>query len=130
MADVEVKVAVAVEVGECGRRGPVTVAAQPISYGGVFEGAVSLVAVQSVLMPACDEKVWVSVVVNVADSYAMTVAPRELGEPRSVGRILKRPVASIVKETVPRRLRGGEVGGETAGLRQVDIEPAVTVIVE
>ena len=47
MADVEVEVAVAVEVGERGRRGPVAVAAEPDAVGDVLERPVAPVAQQA-----------------------------------------------------------------------------------
>ena len=70
VADVEVEVAVAVEVGECRRGGPVAVAAQAPSLGDVLEGAIAPVAVEGIATPACDEEVGSSVVVDVANGHA------------------------------------------------------------
>ena len=101
MADVEVKVAVAVEVGECGRGGPVAVPAEPILCGDVLECPIPLVAVERVPMPAGDEEVRAAVVVDVADGHAMAIAPRERGEPGRRGRVLERPIAPLWKSRSP-----------------------------
>ena len=81
-------------------------------------------------MPAGDEQVGMAVVVDVADGHAVAVAPRERREPRRRRRILECPIAPIAKEAVPFGPGAVEVGREGPGLRQVDVEPAVTVVVE
>ncbi len=73
MGDVEIEVAVAVEVGEDGRGRPVAFAPEPGEVGCVLEGAVPAVAVKRVRPPAGDEQVGISVVVDVADGDPVTV---------------------------------------------------------
>ena len=129
MADVQVEVAVAVEVGERGGGRPVAVAAEAGGVRGVLEGAVAAVAVKGVGPPAGDEQVGVAVVVDVADGDAVAISAGEGGDPGGFGGVLEGAVAAIVEEAVA---VGGpaRAGRERASLGGVDVEPAVAVVVE
>ena len=135
VADVEVEVAVAVEVGERGGRRPVPVAPEAGPCGRVLERAVAPVVVEGVGVPAGDEEVGAAVVVVVADGDAVAVASGHGLDPRRPGRWRPLNVPS------PRRCgTGGRQSrrGRSPGARrerappgtQVDVEPAVAVVVE
>src|SRR6185437_15720153 len=111
VADVEVEVAVVVEVGEGGRRRPVAVAAQPGARRDIPERAIALVAIERVGAPAGDEEVRVAIVVDVADGDAVAVAAGHPADPGGLRDVLERAIAPVAEEAVagPRpRLVGGE----------------------
>ncbi len=130
MADVQVKVAVAVEVAEGGRGRPVAVPAQPVALGGVLERPVPPVAIQGIAAPSGHEQVGMAVVVDVPHGDAVAVAPGKAGEARGRGGVLEGPVPPVAEQAVPLGAGAVEIGREWPGLRQVDIEPAVSVVVE
>ncbi len=82
MADVEIKVAIAVEIGEGRRRGPVAIAAEARLAGDVLEPAVTPVAVKCVGTPAGHEQVGPAVIVEVARGHAVAITAREAGDAR------------------------------------------------
>ena len=84
MADVEVEVAVVVQVGEGGRCRPVAIAAQAGPVGDVLERPVPAVAIEGVRSPAGDEEVGMAVVVEVADGHAVSVTALSSGRCRIV----------------------------------------------
>jgi hypothetical protein len=102
MADVEVEVAVAVQVGQCRRAGPIAPAAQPTRIRRVLEGAVAAVPVEGIRSPTSDEHVGVAVPVDVAHGHAVPVSGGKSADPRAVGHVLKGAVAAIVKQAIPR----------------------------
>ncbi len=102
----------------------------PYRCGHILEGPIPLVAVQRITTPSGDEEIRMAVVVDVAYRHAMTVAPRECGEARRRGRVLECAIAPITKQPVSFGLGGGEVGRKGTGLCQVNVEPAVAVVVE
>ena len=129
MADIEIQVAVAVQVGERRRGRPVAIAAQARLARHVLEPPIALVAIECVRMPARDEQVGPAVVVVVADRDSVAVTPRKRGDAR----------ASVTSSNVPSpRLRNKRspsppaesVGGKRPPLNGVDVEPAVAVVVE
>ena len=71
-----------------------------------------------------------AVVVDVPHGDAVAVAPGKAGEARGRGGILEGPVPPVAEQAVPVGAGAVEVGREPPGLRQVDIEPAVSVVVE
>ena len=73
VANVEVKVAVTVQVSHRRRRGPIPVTTQSGAGRHVLEGSVALVAVKGIRPPARDEQVGAAVAVDVADRDAMAV---------------------------------------------------------
>ena len=81
MADIEVEVAIVVEVGPCRGRWPVAIAPQSGSGGGVFEAARAQVVIEGIRPPAGDEEVGTAVVIVVADGDTVAVAAGELGQP-------------------------------------------------
>ena len=128
MADVQVEVAVAVEVGPGRRCRPVAIAAQAGLRGHVLERSVAPVAEQGVRPPPRDEQVGMAVVVVVADGDAVAVASRESVQPGTLGDILERPVAAVAEQAVAAwRMLGGR---ERPALDGIDVEPAVAVVVE
>ena len=82
MTDVEVKVAIAVEISECRRRGPIPVTAQAGHRGDVVEGSVAIVAEKGIRPPSRDEQVRAAVAVDVAhrDSMAVSAGNRLIPE--------------------------------------------------
>ena len=108
MADVEIQVAVAVQVGE-GRRGrPVAIAAQSGLARHVLEPPVPFVAIECVRMPARDKQVRPAIVVVVTDRDSVTVARRERGDARAVRSHLR----------MCRRRGCGTIGRRHRGLNQ------------
>ena len=100
VADVEVEVAVAVEIGE-GRRGrPVAIAAQSGALGGVLERAVAPVVKQGIRPEAGDEQVGAAVVVVVAHRHAEAVAAADPRRSRGGRRVLERAVAPVAEQAV------------------------------
>ena len=100
MADIQVEVAVAVEIGE-GRRGrPVAITAQPGAVGRVRERAVSLVVEQDVRPEPGDEQVGAAVAVVIAGGHAERVAATDPGDARRGRHIFKRAVAPVAKQAV------------------------------
>ena len=129
VADVEVEVAVVVEVGKGGRGRPVAIAPQAGPIGDVLERPVAAVAIERVGSPAGDEEVGMAVVVDVADGHAVPVASLHPADAGSVARIVKRAVALVPKQSIARVGPVGP-GREDASLDDVDIEPAIAVVVE
>src|SRR5262249_29158875 len=80
VTDEQVQVAVAVEIGERGRRRPTALPAQIRRLGDLLKAAVAPVAVEGVAAPAGDEQVGITAVVIVSDGHAVTVAPRYCGD--------------------------------------------------
>src|ERR1700722_600684 len=101
MADIEVEVAVVVEVGPCGGSGPITIAPQSGGGGGVFKAALAGVVIEGVGPPARDKKVGSAVVIVVTDGDPVAVPAGQLGESGRHGRIVKAAVAAVAKEPVP-----------------------------
>ena len=129
VADIEVEVAVVVEVGPCRRCRPVAIAAKPAHGGHVLEAAVSEVVIEGVGPPAGDEEVGPAVVVEVADGDAVAIAAGQRGQAGRDGDVLEPPVAAVAEEAVAER-KTGRAEGETAPLNGVDVEPAIAVEIE
>ena len=129
VADVQVEVAVVVEVGEGRRRRPVAVAGQTRSLRDVLESPVPAIAIQGIGSPPGHEEVGVAVVVVVADRHAVAVALGHAADPRGVRHVFERAVAAVAEQAVaPGWL--SRIGGESAPLHEIDIEPAVAVVVD
>ena len=77
VADVQVEVAVAIQVGERRRSRPVAIAGKPGLLGDVFKSPVALVAIEGIAAPARHEEVGPSVVVDITDRdpVAVPIAP-------------------------------------------------------
>ena len=106
MADVEVQVAVVVQVGE-GRRGrPVAVAPQAGRGRHVLERAVAPVMIEGIRPPAGDEQVGAAVVIVVAHRHAVAIPLGRAGQPRGLGDVLEGAVPAIPKEAVAPRGAG------------------------
>src|SRR5262249_25774088 len=128
------EVAIAVQVSERRRGRPVAIAAQSGAIGEVFEGAVSLVAIEGIGAPARDKQVGPAVAVDVAHRHAVTVPAGEARDAGSNGHILKGAVATIPKETISTEGGGGRLDkggrGEWPASNAVDINPAVAIVVK
>ena len=131
MTDVEVEVPVVVEVGERGRCGPVAVATQASGVGHVLKGPVAPIAIQGIRPPSGDEEVGMPVVVKVPDGNPMAVTLRQLRDPRRGRDILECTVATIAEEPITTvGSWSGRIGRERSPLDHVDVQPAVTIVVE
>ena len=97
LANVEVEIAVAVEIGEDGRRGPAAIASQARFLGQIFECAVATIVVEGVGVPASHEQVRLTVVVEIADGHAMPVASGEAVKSRPHGHVFEMSLAEIAK---------------------------------
>ena len=111
VADIEIEVAVIVEVGPGRRCGPVAVAPEPRLRCGVLEPASAQIAIQGVRPPSGDEEVGPAVVIVVAHGDAVAVAARQGGQAGDRGDVLESAVASDCgrggRRTVERQPRGG-----------------------
>ena len=123
MADVEIQVAVVVQVGE-GRRGrPVAIAPQPGRGRHILERAVPAVMVKGIRPPAGDEEVGAAIVIVVAHGHAVAIPLGRAGQARGLGDVLEAAVPAIPKEAVAPRgagiplvsFRGRRSGGQAAG---------------
>ena len=111
VADVEVEVAVVVQVGP-GRRGrPVAVAAQPRTRRDVLEPALAEVVVEGIGPPSGDEQVGAAVVVVVADGDPVAVAAGQRGQAGRGGDVLEPAVAAVAEEAVAEGAGSRSAGG-------------------
>src|SRR5262249_50637766 len=102
MADIQVEVAIVVQVGE-GSRGRIgATARQPRAVRRIFERPVAPLALQRVGLQAGDEEVGVAVVIVIPHGYAQSVAstPGDRGDLRAFGRVGERTVAAVAEEPV------------------------------
>ncbi len=130
VADVEIEVAVVVQVGP-GRRGrPVAVAAEPRTRRDVLEPAVAEVVVEGVGPPSGDEQVGPAVVVVVAHGDPVPVAAGQRGQAGRGGGVLEPAVAAVAEEAVTEGERGAVRRGERSPLNGVNVEPTIAVEVE
>ena len=131
MADIQVEVAVVVQVGEGGRGRPVAVPSQAGRDRHVLERAVAPVAIQGVRPPSGDEQIGMAVVVVVADRHAVAVSLGHLRQARGSGHILERPIAAISEQAVAKAPTGPiRPGWEGTTLEHIDVEPAVAVEID
>ena len=130
VADVEVEVAVVVQVGERRRRRPVAVPRQAGSVRDVFECAVASVSVKGVRPPPRQEQIGVAVVI---DSRRRRLRGRSLRSWRSIPLRIDTssnvPSPRFRKSRSPVRLLARR-RRESAALDGVDVEEAVAVIVD
>ena len=111
VADIEVEVAVVVQVGPGRRRRPVAVAAEPGTRGDVLEAAVAEVVVEGIGPPSGDEEVGAAVVVVVADGDPVPVAAGQRGQAGRGGGVLEPAVAAVAEEAVAEGQREPSGGG-------------------
>src|SRR4051794_2616803 len=126
VANVEIKVAVAVQIREGGRGGPVPVAPQARGICHIAKRLIAFVVIEGVGAPSGDEQVGMPVVVVIGDGDPMAVAAREPTDAGGGRGILERAVPAVAKEPVA-ILAGTRVRREDAPLDDVDVEPAVAV---
>ncbi len=131
MTNIQVEVAVSIQVGERRRSRVVAAAGQPGVLGHVGKGAVAVVAVQRIRAQAADKHVGATVAVVVANGHAQAVVAGEGRDPGDVSHIAKRAVAFVVEETVTvRHRRGGRIVQDRTALNDINIKPTVAVVVE
>src|SRR3954452_554254 len=70
-----------------------------------------------------------SVVVVVADGHTVAISTRQSGDPRRTRDILECAVPPVTEQPIARRRATG-IGGESPPLYEVDVEPAVAVVVD
>src|SRR4051794_15734636 len=126
---VEVEVAIAVQIREGGRGGPVPVASQARRVSHLAKRPITFVVIKGVGAPSCDEQVGMPVVVVIGDGDPMAIAAREPIDAGGGGGILKRAVPAVAKEPVA-IVAGTRIRREDAPLDDVDVEPAVAVEVD
>ena len=129
VADVEVEVAVVVQIGERGRGGPVAIAPETGAIRDILERPVPSVAVKGVRPPAGDEEVGTAVVVEVADGDPVAVASLHPGDAGPFGGVFERAIAAVAEQAVAGRRPAG-IGGKRTPLDDVDVEPTVAVVVQ
>ena len=100
MTDIEVEVAIAVEVGPSRRGGPVAVAAQAGAGSRILERSVATIVQKSVRLPTGDEQVGMAVVVVVADRDAVSISPRKPVQSGPLADILECSVATVPEQAV------------------------------
>jgi hypothetical protein len=128
VGDVEVEVAVAVGVEERGP-GPPSRVGDAGPLGHLLEGPVAAVAVEPVRAELGDEEVDMAVVIIVGGADA--APPAVVADAGPLGRVLEPPAAAVAVQRVaapladPRRLLV-----EGPGVDQVDVQPAVLVVVD
>ena len=136
VANVEVEVAVVVEVGKRRRGRMVAAARQARALRDVLEGSIALVAVERIGHEPADEEIGPAVVVVVPHGHAMAVSltPRDPGDAGFLGDVFKCAVAPVPKEPIAGgRWCGSRAAGrvgERSSLHAIDVEPAVAVEVD
>ena len=129
VADEEVEVSVAVVVEEGASRAPAALVGVEAGFArDVSECAVAVVVEEDVVSPETAEEVVPTVVVVVADADAGL--PAGSGEAGVFGDIGERAVAIVFEEMGCGRLAFWPGGIEAIAVGEVDVEPAVVVVVE
>src|SRR5262249_32995261 len=126
VADVQIKIAVVVDVAPGDARAPVRVA-QPRLGGHVRERAVAVVVVQDDLAQEGDDQVVVAVVVEVADRHPL--AETGAGQAR-LFRAGGEGAVAVVAVEFAGRLRPPRPGPHRAVLHAEQVQPAVVVVVD
>src|SRR5262249_11230907 len=134
MADVEVEVAIVVEVGKCGRGRPVAVAPQAGRDRRVLEGPIAAAAIKRVGPPAGDDQFGIAVVGVVAHGSPVAVAARKACDAGTRPDVLEGAVAAVAEQAVAMGPSGWDpgrvpIGRELPALGAIDIEPAVAIII-
>ncbi len=131
VADIQIEVAVTVEVGEGGRGRPVAPAVQSGVSSRVLERAVAPIVQQEIRPEPRDEQIGPAVVVVIGAGHAEAISAANPRDPGALARILERPVSAVAEQAVA-QLGPGRLGPgwEGSTLDEIDIEPAVAVIVE
>ena len=127
VADIKIKVAVAVEVGERGGGGPVAIAVEAETLGDILERAVAAVAEEKIRPPSGDEEVGVAVAVDVANARAVGVAFGQGRDPRLLGDVLEVAVMLVAEEPVAGL---GGTAREGTALQRINVEPTVAVVID
>ena len=125
--DEEIEEAVTVEISPGWSGGP---AAESYAgfFGNVGEGAVVIIVVEAILAEVSDVDVGPTVVVVIGDGDAE--APTLVGDARFSGDIGEGAVVIVVEESGARGGLGAFHGGNGRAVDEVDVEPAVVVVIE
>ncbi len=83
---------------------------------------------ERIASPAREEQVGTAVVVVVAHGHAVAVAVHQAADPGGRRDVLEGPVAAIAEEAIAARRPCS--GWEGPALHEVDVKPAVAVIIE
>jgi hypothetical protein len=95
----------------------------------VLESRIPSIVIQGIGSPPGHEEIGVAVVVAIAYRHAVAEALGHAADSRGSGHVFERPVAAVAEQSVsPGGLSG--IGGEPASLDEIDIEPAVAIVVD
>ncbi len=129
VADEKVEVAVAIVVEPCTACSPMNFFAMETGLlGDIGEGAVAIIVKQNVVAPGAAEEIVPAVVVIIADANAGL--PASTREPGFFGDVGERSVAIIFVEMRGWRFSSGPFGVEPRSIGQINIQPAIIVVVE
>ena len=110
MADIEVEIAIVVQIGPGRRARPISVAAEAGARGDILEAAVAEVVIKGIVPPPRDEDVGAAVVVKVAHGDPEPVAAAQCPQSRPSGGVIEPTVAAVAEEAVA-EARGVAAGG-------------------
>ena len=129
IADEEIQVAVAVVVEKRAAGSPADLFVVDTSLARhVGEGSVAVVVKENVVSPEAAEQIVPAIVVVVADANAgLPAGAAEAGFFRDVGEC---SVAIVFVEVRSGRFAGGPLRIEARSVGQIDVEPAIVVVVE
>ena len=125
--EIEMAVAVVVEKGAAGAPAELLVVKAGLA-SDVGKGSVSVVVEQDVVSPEAAEQVVPAVVVVVADADAGL--PAGASQAGFFGDIGERSVAIVLVQMRGRSLARRPVGVEARAIGEIDVEPAVVVVIE
>ena len=111
VADIEIEVAVVVQVGPRRRGRPVAVAAEPRTRGGVLEATMAEVVVKGIGPPSRDEQIRAAVIVVVADGDPVPITAGQRGQAGRGGGVLEPAVAAVAEEAVTKGMAVDQRGG-------------------
>ena len=127
VGDVEVKQAIAVDVGEAGARAPEW---SPYLGGGcsIAEGTVAVIDVEHVTAEVGDVEVGVAIIVDIAHREGGAVVP--VADPGLVGYVDKATLAGIAEQAIAGVAGSVGPGRVAVALHQVEVEVSVSIVVE
>src|ERR1700736_6242326 len=125
--DEEIEEAVAVEVAPGWSGGPAAESNTGF-FGDIGEGAVVIIVIQAIFAEVGDVDVRPSIVVVVGDGNAE--APALVGDAGFRCDIGESTVMIVVEESGVRRGLGAFHGSDSRAVEEVDVEPAIVVVIE
>ena len=129
IADEKIQVAVAIVIEERAARAPTMLFVIDAGFArDVGKCAVAVVVKQNVVAPEAAEEIVPAVVVVIADADAgLPAGARQSG---SFGDVGERAVAIVLVQMRSGRLSGRPRFAETRSVREINIEPAVVIVIE